>query len=229
MRRARLLREKAQPIVALLGGWIICALVFGWVAGTAAVLFAAFAFLSAQGWIEERIAARDPRVWFLYFHLAPAFVGKAVTSRGGQWHADKFGDGFSPEFKIEDYPNRLRVHQWRERKYFWSDHRRPFFAHDAVEIWNLQLTEFGDMVRLDWRLTAEAVGEGRRRSVSISLVLCRWEGSTNPTREVIFTVPLDGEMLERRRGTGQEHTKEGWTGQSAPGDPDWSWTVVREP
>jgi hypothetical protein len=41
-------------------------------------------------------------------------------------------------------------------------------------------------------------------------------------------MPLDEEMLDQQRGTGQENANRKWVGQSAAAGREWSWSVHRE-
>jgi hypothetical protein len=222
--------DVAVPLVVVWGG---CVVAFGWANGTAITVAGVGVLYVARQWVDERIAAkiaaREPRVWYFYFRLMPAFVERMATSRELRWEPDKVFDGFGPQFKIEEYPHKLRVHRWdRSGYYVWSDYAYPW--RDQSEIWRLEMGRIVDKVVCDWRLASQVVREERKRVVSLTFSV-RWSGGqADGTSQVLFSVPLDDEMLDQGRGTGQEHAKElGWAGQSAKEDWEWYWSVRREP
>jgi len=96
------------------------------------------------------------------------------------------------------------------------------------ELWMLRIGEISTG-RCDWRLTAERLREGDKRAVSLVLSLHLWQGEApSEASNVIFSVPLDEEMLDQQRGTGQENANRKWVGQSAAAGREWSWSVHRE-
>jgi hypothetical protein len=106
--------EKIQYATALVTfliiGWVLAVVGFGWAKGTGIAIAALFALFAERTWIDERIderiAAREPEVWYFYYRLIPAFIERTATAAGASWQAEKFGDGFSPQFTIEVHPHR---------------------------------------------------------------------------------------------------------------------------
>jgi hypothetical protein len=205
---------------------------FGWVKGTSIAVGALVALLALRAWIDERIAAGDPQVWNFHFRLLPAFVERTVTAEGVSWQAEKLGDGFSPWFKIEVHQRKLRIHEWKgPERYSWTDVSPVSAFRRETEIWTQRIGEIRGGVYCDLLLTLRLWRKGKKGGVCLALSL-RWSKSWEQ-RTLIFSAPLDEEMLNERQGTGQEHT-DGWYGQSGPDPfwehlPDWSWEVTREP
>lgn len=198
----------------------------------------------------------DWRVWRFHFQFTLPFLERCVTTHGFEYRPEchqqpRFDEWKLLErMKIEEYPDRARVHCWFvpvigriTPNYDWFDRTPPVIREDwllfemaratainakaSPRVWSFPFTDvIGGSGIYTWNLSL--ITNGPSRPYYRSLIL--WDSSTcyadrqRDACSVIFRVPLNEEALKEY----EEWAERSWRAQSHVKEWDWEWYLSRE-